>query len=103
MKALITGASGFVGSHVARMLVERGDSVRALVRKSSRTEHLKSLGCELVRGDLQDTESLKQAVQDQDILFHVAADYRLWARDPQVLYRNNVTGTTNVLQAALDA
>jgi dihydroflavonol-4-reductase len=99
-RVLVTGATGFVGSHVARLLVERGDSVRALVRRTSRIDNLASLDCEPVYGDLQDADSLKQAVAGCEQVFHVAADYRLWARDPRELYRSNVCGTLNLLKAA---
>ena len=90
MKTLVTGATGFVGSHVARQLVERGDTVRALVRRSSRIDNLASLDVEPVYGDLQDPDTLLQAVKGVGRVFHVAADYRLWSRDPQELYRSNV-------------
>jgi dihydroflavonol-4-reductase len=100
MKTLVTGATGFVGSHVARLLVERGDSVRALVRRSSRVDNLARLDVEPVYGDLQDPESLAQAVKGCERVFHVAADYRLWSRDPRELYRSNVEGTLNLLRAA---
>jgi dihydroflavonol-4-reductase len=100
VKTLVTGATGFVGSHVARLLVERGDSVRALVRRSSRIDNLAALDVEPVYGDLQDPDSLAQAVKSCERIFHVAADYRLWSRDPQELYRSNVEGTLNLLRAA---
>ncbi len=106
MKALLTGGTGFVGCHVARELVERGVSVRALVRANSRRDNLQNLDPRLLEqfeGDLTDAESLRAAVKGCDILYHVAADYRLWARDPQELYRANVQGTRDLLQAALDS
>ena len=101
MKVFITGATGFVGSHVASLLVERGDRVRALVRATSNTQNLAGLGCEPVLGDLQSPESLRQGMAGCEAIFHVAADYRLWSRDPQELYRSNVEGTRNVLCAAM--
>jgi dihydroflavonol-4-reductase len=103
MKVLVTGASGFVGSHVARLLAERGDEVFCLVRRSSRVDNLAGLSVQPVFGDLQDSESLERAVQGCEALFHVAADYRLWSRDPRELYHSNVQGTVNLLRAARKA
>lgn len=97
---LVTGASGFVGWHVARLLLERGCRLRALVRPTSR---LRELEAETVTGDLRDPASLRAAVQGCGAVFHVAADYRLWSPNPSELYQSNVDGTRNLLQAALDA
>jgi len=97
---LVTGASGFLGWHVARLLVERGHSVRALVRPSSR---ISELDAEPVIGDLRDPDSLNRAVAGCGLLFHAAADYRLWAADESELYRSNVEGTRNMLEAARKA
>jgi len=97
---LVTGASGFLGWHVARVLLERGYPVRALLRQGSRID---ALDVERVTGDLCDAASLERAVAGCGLLFHVAADYRLWARDPRELYRSNVDGTRNLLQAAKQA
>jgi dihydroflavonol-4-reductase len=97
---LVTGASGFLGWHVARVLIEQGHRVRALVRPTSRVD---GLDVETVTGDLRDAASLERAVSGCGLLFHVAADYRLWAKDPQDLYRSNVDGTRNLLQAARKA
>jgi dihydroflavonol-4-reductase len=94
---LVTGASGFVGWHVARLLGERGYRVRALVRPGSRVA---DLDVETTTGDLRDPASLESALQGCGLLFHVAADYRLWARRPAELYRSNVDGTRNLLSAA---
>src|SRR5438445_3418341 len=94
---LVTGASGFLGWHVARVLREHGYPVRALVRSGSRVE---GLDVDVATGDLCDAASLERAVADCGLLFHVAADYRLWARDPSELYRCNVDGTRNLLRAA---
>jgi dihydroflavonol-4-reductase len=94
---LVTGASGFIGWHVARLLVEQGRRVRALVRPSS---VLRDLEVEPVIGDLRDAGSLDRAVAGCGLVFHVAADYRLWARDPSELYRSNVEGTRNLLEVA---
>jgi dihydroflavonol-4-reductase len=98
--ALVTGASGFLGWHVARVLLERGVRVRALVRPGSRVD---ALDVECVPGDLRDAASLERAVAGCGLLFHVAADYRLWAKDPGELYRSNVEGTRSLLQAATSA
>lgn len=95
--ALVTGASGFLGWHVARVLLERGYSVRALVRPGSRVQEL---DVEPVAGDLRDPDSLARAVAGCGLVFHVAADYRLWAADPNELYQSNVQGTRNLLEAA---
>ncbi len=106
MTALVTGGTGFVGSHVARQLVERGESIRALARGSSRLDNLTALDSrllEIVTGDLNDADSLRQAMRGCDTLYHVAADYRLWAKNPQELYDSNVGGTRKILQAAKDA
>jgi dihydroflavonol-4-reductase len=97
---LVTGASGFLGWHVARVLLERGHSVRALLREGSRIDQL---DVERVTGDLRDAASLARAVSGCGLVFHVAADYRLWAKDPRELYRSNVEGTRQILQAARDA
>lgn len=94
---LVTGASGFLGWHVARVLVERGYPVRALVRQGSRVI---GLDVEIATGDLRDAGSLERAVTGCGLLFHVAADYRLWARRPAELYESNVEGTRNLLEAA---
>ncbi len=105
MTTLLTGGTGFVGSHVARLLTERGERVRLLVRKSSRQDNLATLDSrltELFCGDLSDPSSLREAVRGCGKLYHVAADYRLWARDPQELYRANVDGTRHLLTAARD-
>ena len=100
MTSLVTGASGFVGSHVARLLVERGEHVCVLVRSQSSLRVLEGLPVEKVYGDLRDPQSLDRAVQGIDRVFHVAADYRLGASNPQEIYDANVTGTRNLLDAA---
>jgi len=100
---LVTGGTGFVGSHVVRALVERGRAVRCLVRPQSRRDNLESLPVEIAVGDLTDRESLAAALSGVRTLYHVAADYRLWTRDPQELYRANAGGTENLLAAAADA
>jgi dihydroflavonol-4-reductase len=100
---LVTGGSGFLGSAVVRALIERGARVRALVRPSSPHGNLAGLDCELVVGDLTDRDSLKAAMKGVRNLFHVAADYRLWARDPSAIVRANVEGTLNLKREALAA
>jgi dihydroflavonol-4-reductase len=98
---LTTGASGFVGSAVARALAARGFKVRALVRPSSPRGNFDGFECELVEGDLRDPASLVKAANGARYLFHVAADYRLWAPDPEEIVRNNLAGTRGIMEAAL--
>lgn len=100
MKALVTGATGFVGAAVARALLRDQWQVRVLARRGSDRRNLKNLDVEVSEGDLTDLDSLQRATQGCDALFHVAADYRLGARDPTEMYRTNVEGTRNVLSAA---
>ena len=103
MRALLSGATGFVGSAVARALLREGWQVKALVRQNSDRRNLQGLQIETVAGDLNDRSSLDHAVAGCEALFHVAADYRLGARRPEELYRTNVEGTRNVLNAARSA
>lgn len=107
MTALVTGGTGFVGSHVARLLVNNGIPVRALARKGSRLDNLVELELQqrlkIVTGDLRNPESLRTAMEGCDTLYHVAADYRLWSRNPDELFKSNVEGTRAILQAASDA
>lgn len=103
MMVLVTGATGFVGSAVARALIARGHALRALVRPHSDRSNLVGLDVEEVEGDLRDAPSLARAVTGCDAVFHVAADYRLWAREPDDLYQNNVTGTINLFDEASKA
>jgi len=100
MKTLVTGATGFLGSHVARQLVAGGESVRVLVRLSSDPRALEGLEAEQFPGDLRDADSLDRAMQGVSRVFHVAADYRLWAPNPREIYESNVRGTRNLLDAA---
>ncbi len=100
MKAFITGATGFVGSHVARALADRGADLRLLVRPSSKLDNLAGLNAETVVGDLREPASLKKAMQGCEFVFHVAADYRIWVRDPEEMYKANVDGTKALIQAA---
>lgn len=97
---MVTGATGFIGWHVAKKLLTRGHAVRALVRPTSK---VRELDLEVVSGDLRDSVSLERAVRGCGLVFHVAADYRLWAKDPAELYRSNVEGTRNLLTAAQQA
>lgn len=100
MITLVTGASGFLGSHVARLLTARDERVRVLVRPSSRLQVLEGMPVERATGDLRDAASLASAMDGVRRVYHVAADYRLWARDPREIYESNVTGTRNLLEAA---
>lgn len=99
IKAFVTGGTGFIGAHVVRSLLEAGYSVRALVRPTSQLDNLKGLDIEVVTGDLNDP-GLSELMQGCQVLFHVAAHYSLWQADRDLLYRNNVEGTRNVLQSA---
>lgn len=103
MTTLVTGASGFLGSHVTRQLVARGESVRVLMRPSSNNRAISDLSLEYVTGDLRDAASLERAMEGVKRVFHVAADYRLWAKNPQDIYDSNVGGTKNLLAAAKKA
>jgi dihydroflavonol-4-reductase len=100
MLVFLTGATGFVGSHVARSLAAQGADLRLLVRPASDLRNIQELQAERVIGDLRDTACLKRAVAGCDVIFHVAADYRLWVRDPEQMYRSNVEGTRAILEAA---
>ena len=101
MKALVTGATGFIGYHVARLLKENGLSVSALVRGESDTSALQALDVELLIGDVRDFGSVCNALRDCGQLYHLAADYRIWVNDPKSMYEINVQGTKNVMEAAL--
>jgi len=100
LKAFVTGATGFLGSHVARILADQGAELRLLVRPTSNLRNLEGLKAETATGDLRDAASLEKAIAGCDSVFHVAADYRLWVRDPAELYRSNVDGTRAILEAA---
>jgi dihydroflavonol-4-reductase len=102
MKTLVTGGTGFVGSHLVRALLERGQQVRCLVRSTSRRDNLEDLPVEFILGDLRNIDSLKLAMRGCQTIYHCAADYRLWCRDPNEMYQSNVEGSNNVMQAAFD-
>ena len=99
-KILVTGAAGFLGSHLTRQLVARGANVRVLLRPSSNNRAIADLGLEYMTGDLRDMASLERALAGVERVFHVAADYRLWAKHSQDIYDSNVGGTKNLLEAA---
>ncbi len=101
MTTLVTGANGFVGSAVLRLLVEEGHEARVLVRPGSDRRNLEGLAVDVVEGDLRNSQSLQQALISCDYLFHVAADYRLWIPNPEAMYRINVDATRDLMQLAL--
>lgn len=103
MDALVTGGTGFVGANLVRELLKDGAQVRVLVRPRSHRGALEGCDVELVEGDLLDPASLRRAVAGARVVYHVAADYRLWAPDPEPLYRANVEGTRSLLAAAAEA
>lgn len=103
MRVFVTGGTGFIGAHVVRALVARGDEVRCLVRAESRRDNLEGLAVELVTGDLGAPDSLLAGVRGVQQVYHCAADYRLFARDPSGMYRTNVDGTRNLLVASAEA
>ena len=100
MRVFITGATGFVGAHVARRYAAEGASLRLLTRKTSRLDGLSGLDADIVKGDLREPEGLRSGLCGCDALVHVAADYRLWVRDPQEMYAANVDGTRELLRLA---
>ena len=100
MKCFVTGATGFLGSHVARQLLACGADLRLLVRPTSRLDNVVDLPADRIMGDLRDADSLKKGMAGCEFVFHVAADYRLWALSGKELYDSNVEGTGNILQAA---
>jgi dihydroflavonol-4-reductase len=102
-KALVTGATGFIGYHVAKVLEKKGIAVRALVREGSELSAFAAIDAEQVRGDLRDYGAVLRAERGCDEVYHVGADYRLWVRDPQTMYDVNVKGTVNVMRGALEA
>ena len=100
MKALVTGATGFVGGAVARALVKAGVEVRVISRTGADLQNLAELPVEQVQGDLRDRDSLREALRGCRQLYHVAAHYALWAKDPSIFYDINVTGTRMLLETA---
>ena len=101
MRALVTGATGFIGFHVAVELIRKGYEVRALARTAGGiSPELLKMGCEVAAGDVKDFESVRRAAAGADEVYHIAADYRLWVPDPSGMYETNVTGTVNVMRAA---
>lgn len=102
-RVVVTGASGFVGSAVARAAIARGYDVCTTLRASSNHANVEDLGCEIAIADMRDQQAMEQALKGARYLFHVAADYRLWARDPNEIVRNNLEGTRATMQAALKA
>jgi dihydroflavonol-4-reductase len=102
-KSLVTGANGFVGCHVVRALIARGDQVRAMVRENADLSALAGLDVETVRGDLRYFDSVERAVRGCNEVYHVAADYRLWLTDPAPMYATNVEGTRHIIRAATAA
>jgi dihydroflavonol-4-reductase len=103
MFSLTTGANGFIGSHLTRFLVEQGEKIRVLVRPQSEVRSLEGLPVEFAYGDLREAHSLPAPLRGVQRVYHVAADYRLWAKNPQEIYESNVTGTRNLLAAARQA
>ena len=102
MKILVTGGTGFLGSHLVRVLLERGEDVRCLVRSTSRRDNLQDLSVELVTGDLSDLDSIRKAIDGCSTVYHCAADYRLWCKNPAEMYQSNLGGSNNIMQAAFD-
>jgi dihydroflavonol-4-reductase len=100
LRVFITGATGFVGSHVAQELSRRGAELRILIRPTSKLENLAGLPAETVLGDLLQVDALRSAVSGCDAVMHVAADYRLWVTDPKTMHATNVTGTRELLRVA---
>jgi dihydroflavonol-4-reductase len=103
MTKLVIGASGFVGSHVTRQLVENGDDVRVMLRRTSSTKGIDDLDVERCYGDIFDDAALRAAMADCDVVFYCVVDARIWLRDPAPLFRTNVEGLRHVLDAAVDA
>ena len=102
MKVFVTGGTGFIGSHLVRQLAYQGDEVVCLIRSSSRLHALEDLRIKFVKGDLSDLESIRNGMSGCRVVYHCAADYRLWCKDPKQMYAANVEGTSNLLQVAME-
>ena len=103
MKTLVTGANGFIGSAVVRLLLKKGQDVRVLVRPGSDKRNFNGLELDIIEGDLNDINALRLAVDGCNTLYHLAADYRLWIPDPENMYKTNVDATRNLMIAAAEA
>ena len=103
MTALVTGATGFIGSAVVRKLLARGETVRVLARAAGDRRNLTGLDIEIIEGDLRDADARARAVKGIASLYHIAADYRLWVPDPDAMYATNVAATSDLLRGAADA
>jgi nucleoside-diphosphate-sugar epimerase len=101
VKKLVIGASGFLGSHVTRQLVEHGDDVRVMVRRTSNIKGIEDLAVERCYGDIFDDDALATAMTGCDVVFYCVVDARMWLRDPAPLFRTNVEGLQHVLDAAV--
>ena len=102
MTTLVTGATGFLGSAIARELLKDGHKIKLLARSNSDLGNIEGLDAEIVRGDLRDRKTLKSALQGCSKLYHAAAFYSLWSKDKKLIYDINVQGTRNILETALD-
>jgi dihydroflavonol-4-reductase len=102
MKALVTGAAGFIGSHVVKALLERGHSVRGLLVEGEDRRNLEGLDLEIVEGDVRDIESVRRVMQGCEVVFHLAGIYAIWMKDPKTIYDVNVEGSRNVFEVALE-
>lgn len=102
MKALVTGAAGFIGSHVVRALLQRGHAVRGLLVEGEDRRNLEGLELEIVEGDVRDIDSMRQVMQGCDVVFHLAGIYAIWLKNPRIIYDVNVLGSRNIFEVALE-